>query len=97
LSALGQVVTARDKLYFDDWAFLLNVEPRYFVLVSGYVEAACDAQTWGVALQLDHHTRGLQIGGLHLRPAVARYACPSNRITDEKQLKTRRERASGAG
>jgi hypothetical protein len=64
LSALGQVVTARDELYFDDWAFLLNVEPRHFVIVGGYVEAECDAQTWGVALQLDHHTRGLQIIGL---------------------------------
>lgn len=64
LSALGQVVTARDELYFDGLAFLLNVEPRHFVIVSGYVEEGCDAQTWGVALQLDHHTRGLQIIGL---------------------------------
>jgi hypothetical protein len=64
LSALGSVVTARDELYFDGLAFLLNVEPRHFVIVSGYVEAGCDAQTWGVALQLDHHTRGLQILGL---------------------------------
>jgi hypothetical protein len=64
LSALGQVVTARDELYFDDKAFLINVEPRHLVIVGGYVEAQCDAQTWGVALQLDHHTRGLQIIGL---------------------------------
>jgi len=64
LSALGSVVTARDELYFDGLAFLLNVEPRHFVIVSGYVEVGCDAQTWGVALQLDHHTRGLQIHGL---------------------------------
>jgi hypothetical protein len=64
LSALGAVVTARDELYFDGLAFLLNVEPRHFVIVSGYVEEGCDAQTWGVALQLDHHTRGLQIIGL---------------------------------
>jgi hypothetical protein len=58
------VVTARDELSFDGLAFLLNVEPRHFVIVSGYVEDGCDAQTWGVALQLDHHTRGLQIIGL---------------------------------
>lgn len=64
LSALGQVVTARDELYFDGKAFLLNVEPRHFVIVGGYVEEQCDAQTWSVALQLDHHTRGLQIIGL---------------------------------
>lgn len=64
LAPLGAVVTARDELYFDDLAFLLHVEPRHFVIVSGYVEASCDAATWGVALQLDHHTRGLQIQGL---------------------------------
>jgi hypothetical protein len=63
LSALGQVVTARDELYFDGKAFLINVEPRHLVIIGGYVEAQCDAQTWGVALQLDHHTRGLQIIG----------------------------------
>jgi hypothetical protein len=64
LAPLGAVVTARDELYFDDLAFLLHVEPRHFVIVSGYAEAGCDAATWGVALQLDHHTRGLQIQGL---------------------------------
>jgi hypothetical protein len=64
LSPLGEVVTARDELYFDGLAFLLNVEPRHFVIVSGYVEKTCDAQTWGVALQLDHHTRGLRLKGL---------------------------------
>jgi hypothetical protein len=64
LSGLGQVVTARDELYFDGQAFLINVEPRHFVIVGGYVEKQCDSETWGVALQLDHHTRGLQIIGL---------------------------------
>lgn len=64
LSALGQVVTARDELYFADKVFLIHVEPRHFVIVGAYVEAQCDSKTWGVALQLDHHTRGLQIIGL---------------------------------
>ena len=64
LSPLGRVVTARDELYFDDLAFLFNVEPRHLVIVSGYVEEGCDAKTWGVALQLDAHTRGLTITGL---------------------------------
>ena len=64
LSALGEVVTARDELYFGDKAFLINVEPRHFVIVGGYVEEQCNSETWGVALQLDHHTRGLQIIGL---------------------------------
>jgi hypothetical protein len=64
LSPLGQVVTARDELYFDDKVFLINIEPRHFVIVGGYVEEQCDSKTWGVALQLDHHTRGLQIIGL---------------------------------
>jgi len=64
LAPLGAVVTARDELYFDDLAFLLHVEPRHFVIVGGYVETGCDAATWGVALQLDAQTRGLQITGL---------------------------------
>jgi hypothetical protein len=64
LSTLGQVVTARDELYFNDLVLLINVEPRHFVIVSGYAEEHCDSKTWGVALQLDHHTRGLQIIGL---------------------------------
>ena len=64
LSALGQVVTARDELYFDGKVFLIHVEPRHFVIVGAYVEEQCDSRTWGVALQLDHHTRGLQIMGL---------------------------------
>jgi hypothetical protein len=64
LSPLGEVVTARDELYFDGLAFLLHLEPRHFVIVSGYAETGCDSETWGVALQLDHHTRGLQIKGL---------------------------------
>ncbi len=64
LAALGQVVTARDELYFNGQAFLINVEPRHFVIVGGYVEEQCDAATWGVALQLDQHTRGLHIIGL---------------------------------
>jgi len=64
LSPMGQVVTARDELYFDDKAFLINVEPRHFVIVGGYVEEQCNSETWGIALQLDHHTRGLEIIGL---------------------------------
>lgn len=64
LTPLGPVVTARDELYFDDLAFLLHVAPCHFVIVSGYVESGCDAATWGVALQLDAQTRGLQIVGL---------------------------------
>ena len=64
LAPLGAVVTNRDELYFDDKVFLLNVEPRHMVIVSGYAEDGCDAKTWGVALQLDAHTRGLQISGL---------------------------------
>ncbi len=64
MSPLGQVVTARDELYFDDKAFLINVEPRHFVIVGGYVEEQCNSETWSIALQLDHHTRGLEIIGL---------------------------------
>jgi len=57
-SPLGDVVLARDETFFDDLAFLLSVEPRHQVIVSGYVEEGVDAQRWGVALQIDHQTQG---------------------------------------
>ena len=63
-SPLGDVILARDETFFDDFAFLLSVEPRCQVIVSGYVEEGCDAEHWGVALQIDHRTRGLRIVGL---------------------------------
>ncbi len=62
-SPLGEVVLARDETYFDDLAFLLSVEPRHHVITGGYVEEGCDAQGWGVALQIDQ-SRGLKIMGL---------------------------------
>jgi len=64
LSPLGQVITARDELYFNDNAFLINVDPIHYVIVGAYVEEQCDSETWSIALQLDHHTRGLEIVGL---------------------------------
>jgi len=63
-SPLGDVILARDETFFDDFAFLLSVEPRCQVIVSGYVEEGCDAERWGVALQIDHRTRGMRIVGL---------------------------------
>lgn len=63
-SPLGDVILIRDETFFDDFAFLLSVEPRSQVIVSGYVEEGCDAERWGVALQIDHQTRGLRIVGL---------------------------------
>ena len=74
LSPLGAVVTVRDELYFDDKVFLLNIEPRHLVIVSGSVENSCDAKTWGVALQLDVHTRGLAEDGAKMYPASLREA-----------------------
>ena len=62
-SPLGEVVLARDETYFDDLAFSLSVEPCHHVITGGYVEEGCDAERWGVALQLDQ-SRGLQIIGL---------------------------------
>jgi len=61
---LGEVVLARDETFFAGLAFYLSVEPQHHVIVSGYVETTCDAERWGVALQLDHQTRGLHIKGL---------------------------------
>ena len=51
-SPLSEVVLARDETYFDDLAFLLSVEPYHHVITGGYVEEGCDAQRWGVALQM---------------------------------------------
>jgi hypothetical protein len=62
-SPLNEVILARDETYFDDWAFLLSVEPRSYVVVSGHVEPGCDSETWGVSLALDQE-RGLHIVGL---------------------------------
>jgi hypothetical protein len=63
-SPLGEVILARDELYFAGLAFLLAVEPRSYVIVSGHVEAHCDGETWGVSLAIDQQTRGLRIIGL---------------------------------
>jgi len=63
-SPLGEVILARDETYFDGLAFLLSVEPRTYVIVSGYVEETCDGETWGVSLAIDQQTRGLRIIGL---------------------------------
>jgi len=63
-SPLGDVILARDETYFDSLAFLLSVEPRSYVIVSGYVEQSCDGETWGVSLAIDQQTRGLRIIGL---------------------------------
>jgi hypothetical protein len=62
-SPLSEVILARDETYFDDCAFLLSVEPRSYVIVSGHVETGCDSETWGVSLALDQE-RGLRIIGL---------------------------------
>lgn len=63
-SPLGEVILARDETYFDSLAFLLSVEPRSYVIVSGYAEESCDGETWGVSLAIDQQTRGLRIIGL---------------------------------
>jgi hypothetical protein len=63
-SPLGDVFLARDETYFNDWAFLLSIEPHSYTIISGYVEASCDSETWGVSLAIDEETRGLHIVGL---------------------------------
>jgi hypothetical protein len=63
-SPLGNVILARDETYFDSQAFLLSVEPRSYVIVSGYVEESFDGETWGVSLAIDQQTRGFRIIGL---------------------------------
>ncbi len=63
-SPLGDVFLARDETYFNDWPFLLSIEPHSYTIVSGYVEEGCDGETWGVSLAIDEETRGLHIVGL---------------------------------
>jgi len=63
-SPLGDVFLARDETYFNDWAFLLSIEPHSYTIISGYVEEGCDGETWGVSLAIDEETRGLHIVGL---------------------------------
>jgi hypothetical protein len=73
-SPLGEVIIARDETYFDGLTFLVTVEPRCLVIISGHVEAGCDAETWGVSLAIDHQTRGLRIMGL-AEDAARYYPC----------------------
>ena len=63
-SPLGEVILARDELYFAGLTFLLTVEPRSYVILSGHVESRADSATWGVSLAIDQQTRGLRIIGL---------------------------------
>jgi hypothetical protein len=73
-SPLGEVIVTRDETYFDDLTFLITVEPRCLVIISGHVEEGCDAETWGVSLAIDHQTRGLRIIGL-VEDAARYYPC----------------------
>lgn len=63
-SPLKEVILARDETYFNNWAILLSIEPRSYVIVSGHVETGSDSETWGVSLAIDQQTRGVQIIGL---------------------------------
>ena len=73
-SPLGEVIVARDETYFDGLTFLVTVEPRCLVIISGHAEEGCDAETWGVSLAIDHQTRGLRIIGL-AEDAARYYPC----------------------
>jgi hypothetical protein len=48
----------------NDLVFLVGVEPRTYVLLTGHVEESCDGETWGVSLALDQNREGLQIVSL---------------------------------
>ncbi len=68
------MIVARDETYFDGLTFLVTVEPRCLVIISGHAEEGCDAETWGVSLAIDHQTRGLRIIGL-AEDAARYYPC----------------------
>ena len=63
-SPLGDIILARDETYFNDWAFLIGVDPCTYVLLAGQVEESCDGETWGLSLAFDQSRVGLQIVGL---------------------------------
>ena len=63
-SPLGDIILARDETYFNDWAFLIGVDPCTYVLLAGQVEESCDGETWGLSLAFDQSREGLQIRGL---------------------------------
>ena len=50
---MGDIVLARDEIYFDGLAFLIGVEPCTYVLVAGQVEEGCGRETWGLSLAFD--------------------------------------------
>ena len=60
----GEMITARDELFFGDTAWLLTVDARSHAIVSGYVENGVDAETWAVSLALDQLRTGHRIVGL---------------------------------
>lgn len=60
----GEMIAARDELFFDDLAWLLTVDARSHAILSGYVETGVDAGVWGLSLALDQERTGFQVVGL---------------------------------
>ena len=63
-TAAGEMIAARDELFFDDLAWLLTVDARSHAILSGYVETGVDAGVWGLSLALDQERTGFQVVGL---------------------------------
>ena len=62
-SGVNPFVASRDEKFWDDWAYLLTVDPKSLAIVSAHVEETVDADRWAVSLALDQdRTKGAIIG-----------------------------------
>lgn len=62
-SPLGSVIVLRDETYFQDWPFLLVIEPVSSVILLAEVSVDCKSKTWAAAL-LVAQEQGATIAGL---------------------------------
>ncbi len=62
-SPLGPVIVVRDETYFQEWPFLIVIEPVSSVILLAEVSPDCQAETWGAAL-LVAQDQGVSITGL---------------------------------
>lgn len=63
-SKAPRMIVSRDELFMGEQAWLLTVDTRSHMIVSGHVENQVDAATWGVSLALDALATGDKIVGL---------------------------------
>ena len=60
----GEMIAARDELFFNGLVWLLTVDARSHAILSGHVENGVDAEVWGLSLALDQERTGYRVAGL---------------------------------